>query len=200
MKEKENGVIFDEQRASTHDKRITALAPMRDALHLFIRMVLSELPVDARILCVGIGTGPELVYLAQAFPQWQFTAVEPAVPMLDVCRQRAEACGVASRCIFHEGYLETLPESDPFDAATSILVSQFMMDSDDRQNYFHQVAGRLHPGGFLVNADLASNKDDSIYKNLLDVWARTMMYAGVPSEEVEMLGKGVAVLAPREIE
>jgi len=43
------------------------------------------------------GTGSELIYLAQNFPQWQFT-VEPAAPMLDVCRQRTEECGIASRC------------------------------------------------------------------------------------------------------
>ena len=43
--------------------------------------------------------------------------------MLDVCR-KAEACGVASRCVFHAGYLDSLPSGQAFDAATALLVSQ----------------------------------------------------------------------------
>lgn len=78
------------QRASSYDKQAAKLAPVYDALYLLIRLVLFELPADARILCVGVGTGSELVALAQAFPQWRFTAVEPAAPMLDICRQKAK--------------------------------------------------------------------------------------------------------------
>ncbi|GAA6617656.1 hypothetical protein [Scytonema sp. NUACC26] len=46
---------------------IAQLAPLHQALYLSIRMVLSELPDNARILCVGVGTGSELIDLAQAF-------------------------------------------------------------------------------------------------------------------------------------
>jgi len=101
---------------------------MRDALYLLIRVILSELP-QCTHSCVGAGTGSELIYLAQNFPQWQFTAVEPAAPMLDVCRQRTEECGIASRCTFHEGYLDSLPTSDSFNAATCLLVSFSLHDA-----------------------------------------------------------------------
>jgi hypothetical protein len=36
-------------------------APMRDALNFLIRTILSELPNDAQILCVGVGTGSEVI-------------------------------------------------------------------------------------------------------------------------------------------
>ncbi|MBI3525434.1 MAG: class I SAM-dependent methyltransferase [Betaproteobacteria bacterium] len=204
MQNQEPAIVFDQERATSYDKQVGKLAPMRDALHFLIRMVLSELPVDARILCIGAGTGAELIDLAQAFPQWRFTAVEPAAPMLDICRQRAEDCGVASRCTFHEGYLDSLPELGFFDGATCILVSQFLMRPEERRNLFRQIAARLRPDGCLVSADLASDMSTSAYKNLFEVWARTMRYSEMPAEELEKrlasCGRDVAVLPPSEIE
>ena len=200
MENQDSSSLFDQEHATSHDKRLAKLAPMREALHLFIRMVLSELPVDARVLCVGVGTGQELLDLAQAFPQWQFTVVEPATPMLDICRQRAEECGIASRCTFHDAYLDSLPASDAFDAATCILVSQFFMQTEERCNFFRQIAARLRSDGVLVSADLASDMSSSVDIRLFEVWVRTMKYAEIPTEEVEKLGRDVAVLPPHEIE
>jgi tRNA (cmo5U34)-methyltransferase len=80
---------FD-QNAADCDKRHAKFAPLFDALYLLVRQVLSELPANARILCVGVGTGTELVALAEAFPQWRFTAVEPSAPVLNACHQRKQ--------------------------------------------------------------------------------------------------------------
>lgn len=108
MRQEELIANFDKQAAS-YDDQWKRLAPLNGALHLLMRAVFSELPVDAHVLCVGAGTGAELVYLASEFPHWRFTAVEPSAAMLDVCKQRAEERGFASRCLFHRGYLDSLP-------------------------------------------------------------------------------------------
>lgn len=204
MKNQEPTVVFDQERASSYDERFAALAPMRDALHLLIRVILSELPTDAHILCVGAGTGAELIYLAQNFPQWRFTAVEPAAPMLDICRQKAEERGIASRCTFHEGYLDSLPASDSFNAATCLLVSHFMMQQDERSDFFQQIASRLHPDGYLVSSDLASDMATSEYQSLLEVWLRMLKYAQVPVAEIENFrvshGRDVALLSQQKVE
>ncbi len=200
----QSSIIFDQERASSYDKRYAKLAPLRDALHLLIQLVLSELPADARILCVGVGTGSELIYLAQKFPQWQFTAVEPAASMLDICRQRAEECGIASRCTFHEGYLDSLPASNEFDAATCLLVSHFIVQLPERRNFFSQIASRVRPNGYLVSSDLASDMSTSAYHSQIEVWLRMQRYSGVPEVEVEKIrasyGRDVAVRSPLEIE
>jgi len=203
MQNQESPVVFDQEHASSYDQQFAKLAPIRDALDLLIRIVLSELPTDARILCIGVGTGKELIDLAQAFPQWQFTAVEPAAPMLDICRQRAKECGIESRCTFHEGYLDSLPEADSFDAATCILVSHFFMEIEERRNFFRQIAARLRPKGYLVNADIASDMSTAAYKSLFEVWVRALKYSEMPAEAVEKFraacGQDVAVLPPQEI-
>jgi tRNA (cmo5U34)-methyltransferase len=63
--------------------------------------------------------------------------------MLDVCRRKAEESGITSRCTFHEGYLDSLPASDLFDAATCLLVSQFLKQAKERSHFFGQIAQRL---------------------------------------------------------
>ena len=197
-------IAFDKARASSYDKKFAAMAPMRDALQLLTRAILSELPADSRILCVGAGTGTEIIDLAQAFPKWQFTAVEPAAPMLNICRQRVEENGLTSRCTFHEGYLDSLPAVEPFDAATSLLVSQFIMQPEERRNFFRQIATRLRPDGILVCADLTSDMSTAAYQSLLEVWLRMLQACDIPTEEIKNMrasfGRSVAILPPQEVE
>jgi tRNA (cmo5U34)-methyltransferase len=204
MKNQETKIIFDEERAANHDQQFARLAPMRHGLDLSICMVLSDLPDDARILCVGVGTGTELIHLARHFPQWQFTAVEPAAPMLDICRQKAEEYGIASRCTFHEGYLDSLPASNGFDAATCIWVSHFITQQEERRNFFRQIGDRLRPNGYLVSSDSASDMSTPAYKSLLEVYRRMFEYAEIPAGEIEKIigayGQQVAVLPPQEVE
>jgi hypothetical protein len=78
-----------------------------------------------------------------------FTAVEPSGPMLDVCRPPAEAEGIASRCDFHEGYLDSLPAGERYDAATCFLVSQFILDEQERSGFFTRSRPVSGPEEFL---------------------------------------------------
>lgn len=199
----EPSVAFDQDHAAKYDERFAKLAAMRDALHLLISAVFADLPDNARVLCVGAGTGHELLYLAQKFPQWRFVVVEPSAPMLGICRRKAAECGIAPRCVFHEGYLDSLPASLPFDAATALLVSQFILAPEARVAFFRSVAERLRPGGYLASADLASDTRSDAYQRLLDVWLRLMRETGSPREQIEKLrltyGRDVAVLPPQQV-
>jgi tRNA (cmo5U34)-methyltransferase len=196
--------FFDQQRASHYDNQWAKLAPLRDAIHLLIRIILLDLPTDAHILCIGVGTGSELIDLAQTFPEWRFTAVEPAAPMLAVCRQRAEEKGIASRCTFHEGFLDSLPSTDPFDAATSLLVSHFLLRPEDQQAFFAQIAFLLKLDGYLINSAIASDRSTDTYQSLLGVWLRMQAYTGASPESLARLAEAyerdVAVLPPAQIE
>ena len=196
-------ILFDEERAAKYDKGFARLAPFRDALHLLIGALFSDLPAEARILCVGAGTGSEILYLAERFPLWRFTAVEPSAPMLAVCRRRTEESGIASRCDFHEGYLDSLPASDPFHAATSLLVSHFILEREARVAYFRAIADRLQPGGYLASADLASDITSPAYQSLLEVWLRLMKTTDITDEQLANLrtayGRDVALLPLEEV-
>lgn len=202
MQREELKRTFDQQ-ASGYDKRWAKLAPIREGLHFLLESVFADLPADARILCIGAGTGAELAHLARKFPRWGFTAVEPSRAMLEVCRERAEQQGFASRCHFHEGYLESLPVEDAHDAATCFLVSQFILEQETRREFFRAIAGRLAPGGILASSDLAAEIGSHDYEALLHAWLSMMASADIPPEGLEHMraayARDVAILPPATV-
>lgn len=175
--------FFNGEMAAVYDERFARLAPLRDAMHLAIRMALSDLPERARVLCVGAGTGAEALMLGEVYPEWEFTLVEPSPAMLGVARRHCEAAGLASRCTFHEGFLPSLPPGPEFDAATSILVSQFVVDQDERREFFREIARRLAPGGRFVSADLSG--DSGKKEQVLKIWLKLMEHNGASAEQLE---------------
>lgn len=202
MDSEEIKAVF-EQQAASYDERWAKTAPIREGLHFLLEAVFAGLPCDARMLCVGAGTGEEIVYLAQRFPGWSFVAVEPSAAMLDVCRGKAEKGGFVSRCSFHEGYLESLPAQGVFDGATCFLVSQFILEQEARIAFFGAIAARLRPGGVLASSDLAADTRSGAYEALLDVWLKMMLAAGIPAAGLEQMraayAKDVAILPPAQV-
>lgn len=191
--------MFD-RMASGYDSKLARMAPINNALYFLLESVLAELPKEARILCVGVGTGAELIHLAGVFPGWRFMAVEPSSAMLDTCRKRVDEVGLSSRCSFHEGYVESLPLEEVYDAATCFLVSQFILEPQARSDFFKQIADRLVPGGILANTDLAADVDSGDYDALLAVWQRVMDPSAVSVEVFDRMklayAKDVAILPP----
>lgn len=202
MNNDELKAVFDRQAAS-YDTQWTRLAPINNGLYFLLESVFAGLPANARILCVGVGTGKELIHLAARFPGWRFTAVEPSGAMLDVCRRRVDEEGMSDRCSFHEGYLDSLPVGEMHDAATCFLVSQFILDRAARSDFFRQIADRLRPDGILASSDLSFDVDSDNYEALLGVWQQVMAASNVSPEGFRrmkaMYAKDVAVLPPATV-
>ncbi len=178
-------VGFDAQNAAAYDDRFAKISALRESLLLQTRAVLGDLPADARILCVGAGTGHEVQALATHFPDWRFTVVEPSAPMMALCRRRAAEQGWTERCLFHSGYLDSLPPVPLHHAATSLLVSHFLVSSEKRREFFRQIALRLRDAGRLVVADLSGDRSTPAHARLEAVWFRLMEIAGVTPEQHE---------------
>jgi tRNA (cmo5U34)-methyltransferase len=112
--------------------------------------------------------------------------------MLEVCRARAAAEGFESRCAFHEGYVESLPDDEKHHGATCLLVSQFILSPEARTGLFRDIAARLVPGGILASTDLASDRESRDYEQLLVPWFRMMSQSGMQPEAVERMRKAYA--------
>lgn len=203
MHKEEVKALFDQQAAG-YDQQWARTASIRQCLHLLLGSMFAGLPADARVLCVGAGTGDELFYLAGLHPGWRFTALDPSGAMLEVCRRKATAAGVGDRCAFHEGYVESLPAGDLHDAATCFLVSQFILDETARADFFAEIARRLKPGGLLASSDLAADVSSPEYEVLLRAWMHMMSTAEVSSDMLARMRKAyahdVGVLPPTQIE
>ncbi len=122
MQQHELDALFDQQAAG-YDAQWARMSPIRESLHFMLETVLAELPDDARILCVGAGTGAEMAHLARRFPRWRFLALDPSARMIEACRARAERDGFIDRCAFHAGVLDTLaPDANTAAAAAHGIV------------------------------------------------------------------------------
>lgn len=203
MDRKQLQAVFDQQ-AANYDRQWEKLAAFREGVSLLMASLFSRLPADARLLCVGAGTGAEIHFLAERFPGWRFVAVEPSSGMVNAARQRAETGGYAGRCQFHTGYLDSLPADEPFHAATSLLVSQFLLDADERVRFFRAIAERLRPGGLLASSDLAADTAAPDYPDLLALWLRTLAAAELSPERLQQMreayDRDVAILPPARVE
>lgn len=204
MHQDEIRALFDQQAAS-YDTQWARMAPIRNCLHFLLgSMFAQQLPDDANVLCVGLGTGDELIYLASRHPGWTFTALEPSGSMLDVCKQRTEKEGIASRCVFRLGYIDSLPTAENYDAATCFLVSQFILEERERIGFFSEIAKRLKPKGLLASSDLASDVESPEYEVLLPAWMSMIAAADISAENMERMrhayANDVGVLPPARVE
>lgn len=195
--------VFDQQSAS-YDQQWAKLAALRDGMLLLAAAEFGSLPPNARLLCVGAGTGAEMQFFAERFPGWRFVAVEPSAGMVAVAQARAEREGYAARCRFHTGYLESLPSDERFDGATALLVSQFLLDPAQRRAFFQAIAQRLQADGLLVSADLAADPQSTAFPGLLALWMRTLAGADLSAERMlqmrEAYERDVAILPPQRVE
>lgn len=203
MQQHELDALFD-QHAPGYDAQWARMAPIRESLYFLLEAVFAALPEDARLLCVGVGTGAEIAHLAQRFPRWRFLALDPSAQMIAACRTRAERDGFADRCEFHAGVLETLPEGHAaFDGATSFLVSQFLLDPAARTVFFADIAKRLRTGGTLAWADLAWDTAAPDYPAMLGLWLQAMSGAGLDDDAIERMrtayARDVAILPPETV-
>jgi tRNA (cmo5U34)-methyltransferase len=193
---------FDQQ-SSSYDDQWRRLSAFRESLHILVASLFRDLPEEARILCVGAGTGAEIHYLSERYPGWTFVAVEPSVGMVTAASGRADKFGYLGRCTFHTGYLETLSVDRPFDAATCFLVSQFLLDRNERVAFFRLIADRLGEDGILAASDLAADTSAMSYRTLLEVWLRTMAQAELSLERIQQMtdayARDVAILPPGEV-
>lgn len=195
--------FFSKEAAQLYDQKNSKLQRISDCLHFLIGLALKDLPARSRILCVGVGTGAEILALSQTYPEWTFVGLDPSAGMLDMCRERMQNAGVADRCEFIHGYVEDLPEGLVFDATLSVLVAHFV-PREKRAGFFQHMARHLRKGGYLVNAEISFDLDSAEFPSMLQGWEEVQKLMGATPESLATLPKQLrevlTVLPPAETE
>jgi len=195
--------LFNRQLAETFDEKNSKLAAISENMHFLIGLVLANLPARARVLCVGAGTGAEILALAKDYPEWSFVGIDPSAPMLDVCRVRLAEANLLDRCELIHGYIDDVPGGAEFDAVLSILVAHFIA-REDRTGFYRGVRDRLKPGGFFVSTEISYDLDAAEFLPMLENWERVQALMGATPQSLkdlpDTLRNALSVLSPAETE
>lgn len=189
--------MYDDEWAARYEDYANASIAGRDGLFNLADASLSRLPQNARVLVVGSGTGSEILLLAQRHANWRFEAVEPSAPMLAVSRRRIDAAGFGPRVAFHHGTVEGI-DIAACDAATSILVSQHVVDDRQALGFFAAIAAQLVDGAPLFSADICVPQGQGVGEALLQTWQTQAVAAGLPARApASLIGRFGRDLKPR---
>lgn len=172
--------------AKIYDERNRQLSPISDNIHFLIRLILKHAPARAHVLCVGVGTGAEILSLSTIFPEWTFVGVDPSIGMLDVCRERLSEAGVINRCELIHGDVHDLPPGENFDAVLSILVAHFVK-REERLNFYHAMYSRLYTNGILINVEISFDLESQEFPLMLKNWEAVQSMMGATEESLAKL-------------
>lgn len=143
-----------------YDVHIRKLIPGYEVVHQQIQALLKTYVNEhAHVLIVGCGTGYELGYLLQLFPNWSFTATDLSATMLDKAKQYIQPLDALHRVEFTLADVDQLKTDQTYDAALSILVTHFVPYSQ-KLNFFKAIDSRLKQQGVFIGFDLTEMKND----------------------------------------
>ncbi len=180
---------FDEERAGRYDLWIRKTIPGYEALH-DMAMFLLRTGTDAknpRLLVAGSGTGMEISYFAERNAEWTFTGVDPSSEMTAIAGNRLEELGLSKRARLHTGFVHELPATEPFDAATLILVMHFLPDDGEKLALLESISARMKPGSPFILADLHAEKDSPKLDRFIEAWKARQSTTGITAEDLEKM-------------
>jgi tRNA (cmo5U34)-methyltransferase len=122
---------------------------------------------------------------------WQFTGVDPSQEMINLAKANIDDHGLNNRVTLYNGFVDSLPEKEKYDAATLIFVLRFIADDRKKLSLFKDIAKRLKTGTKLVLVDQYGDPSSEYFQKMYKAWGHFMKLRGVPSE----LATNIAVQA-----
>lgn len=171
-----------------YDDHIRKLIPGYELIHLQVHALLKiYAPQQAKILVVGCGTGYELRYLAEQFPDWVFTAIDPAPNMIEKAQQYIEDLGLSYQIKFVQGDTSVLSSlNESFDVALAILVSHFVPNNKKRL-FFQDIVNSLSKSGLCLSYELTK----ILNPQQLDILKIMGLKTGLSEKQAEVMANRI---------
>ncbi|MCB2184435.1 MAG: class I SAM-dependent methyltransferase [Desulfobulbaceae bacterium] len=177
---------FNEKRANVYESKIRRMVPGYEAMHdLSLNLLRNSLPSSANILVSGVGTGQEVLAYSRVNATWCITGVDPTEKMLSIAIERVNEKDLSDRIHLKQGIVKDLPQVPCFDAATSILVMQFIPDDGSKKEYLTEITTRLKPGAKFIIIDLVGDKTTHGFNMFFSAWKARQLFMGEDKEEVK---------------
>lgn len=196
--------FFDEMGGTVYDQTNSFFKPVHDNLHFLNSLILKNLPNQARILCVGVGTGADIFELAKSNKTWRFVGVDPAQSMLKRCEDKLREKGLNERCELFHGYLSDYKSDQRFDAVLCLYVMHFIKDKQDRARMFLDFSKFLNKDGYLIITEISTNTKSPVFNQQIENWKALHALTGTSQEKLDnlpnVIGEQLGVQSPEATE
>jgi tRNA (cmo5U34)-methyltransferase len=180
---------FDQNKAVTaddYDVTVRRFVPGYDAIFSMALALLEQRLLEAaNLLIVGAGSGMELSLFGSSSRHWQMTGVDPSDKMLGIASRKIEALGLRERVTLIKDYVNDLPLTPAFDAATSILVMHFLPDDGSKLSFLQSIQKRLREGAALLLVDYCGKRHSESFERIASAWKAYGIRAGISAEKME---------------
>ncbi|MHC4675209.1 MAG: class I SAM-dependent methyltransferase [Planctomycetota bacterium] len=120
-------------------------------------------------LVAGCGTGKEIIDYSTNNSHWQFLGFDPSEKMLQMAKERLQVNNCLERVRLIKGVIDDVIETE-FDAATTILVIQFLPSDEEIQRFLNKISAKLKPAAPLILVYMEGNKETNEYSILNSAW------------------------------
>lgn len=180
---------FDGDYGRTYRQSIRHSVPGYDSLiELATAALLQAVPDAARLLVVGPGPGEELIPLLEAFPEAQFTLLEPSRQMREACGALIAAAGAEVRCtVLDQGLEPGQPAPGGPYAAVVCHNVLHLLPPPQQQEMLQSLAAAVPAGGVLLLSSHSESSSGAAFDTLLAIAGTRLRQRGMPAALIEQL-------------
>lgn len=160
-----------------YDEHIQKLIPGYSLVHLHIQAILDTTfqlrnHSQLKILIAGCGTGYELRYLIEQFPEAKFVAFDPSQQMIDKCQHYLKDHKVSEQIELICGDSSVLHDyQNHFDVALCILVTHFL-DQNQKKTLLQHLYASLKGDGIYLSYDMMKFQNQTHIHELMYIVRR----------------------------